>query len=71
MVIVCTEVKAMNNGITRWDKAWLPLVVAGGGVLGYYGYVSPEGVSFINESAPVLLAMGAQAALVLWRKNKA
>lgn len=61
----------MNNGFTRWDKAWLPLIVAGAGVLGFHGYVSAEGVSFITESAPALLAMGAQAVLVLWRKNKA
>lgn len=61
----------MNNGFTRWDKAWLPLVLAGAGVLGYQGWISAEGVSFITESAPALLAMVAQAGLVLWRKNKA
>ncbi len=61
----------MNKGFTRWDKAWLPLVVAGAGVLGFHGYVSAEGVSFITASAPALLAMIGQAGLVLWRKNKA
>jgi len=61
----------MNNGITRWDKAWLPLIVAGAGVLGYQGWVSAEGVSFITTSAPTLLAMVGQAVLVGWRKNKA
>ena len=60
----------MNEGFTRWDKAWLPLVVAGAGVLGYHGIVSPEGVNFITTSAPTLLAMIAQAVLVGWRKNK-
>ena len=61
----------MNNGFTRWDKAWLPLVIADAGVLGFHGYVSAEGVSFITQSAPALLAMIGQAGLVLWRKNKA
>ncbi len=60
----------MNNGFTSWDKMWLPLVVAGAGVLGFHGYVSAEGVSFITESAPTLLAMIGQAVLVGWRKNK-
>jgi hypothetical protein len=60
----------MNNGFTSWDKAWLPLVVAGAGVLGYHGVVSAEGASFITESAPTLLAMIGQAVLVGWRKNK-
>ena len=60
----------MNNGFTSWDKAWLPLVVAGAGVLGYQGWISTEGVSFITASAPTLLAMIGQAVLVGWRKNK-
>jgi len=61
----------MNNGFTSWDKAWLPLVVAGAGVLGYHGWISAEGASFITESTPTLLAMIGQAVLVGWRKNKA
>ena len=60
----------MNEGFTTWDKAWLPLVVAGAGVLGYHGVISPSEAGFVSDSAPTLLAMIAQAILVFARKNK-
>ncbi|NIT36967.1 MAG: hypothetical protein GTN49_10800 [candidate division Zixibacteria bacterium] len=60
----------MKDGFTSWDKAWLPLVVAGAGVLGYHGVISAEGANFITESGPTLLAMVAQAVIVFFRPNK-
>jgi hypothetical protein len=60
----------MNKGITSFDKAWVPLVVAGAGVLGFYGITSPEQTSWIADAAPAALAMIAQAVLVFWKKNK-
>lgn len=60
----------MNKGITSFDKAWVPLVVAGAGVLGFYGITSTEQTSWIVSAAPAGLAMIAQAVLVFWKKNK-
>lgn len=60
----------MNKGITSFDKAWVPLVVAGAGVLGFYGITSTEQTAWIVDAAPAGLAMLAQAVLVFWKKNK-
>lgn len=60
----------MNEGITTFDKAWLPFALAGVGVLGYHGIVSEEQASFLTQSLPALIPMAAQAVLVFWRKNK-
>jgi len=60
----------MNNGITSFDKAWVPFVVAGAGLLGYYGITSGEQTAWIADNVTAIIAMGAQAALVFWKKNK-
>lgn len=61
----------MNKGMTTFDKVWVPFVVAGAGVLGYYGITSGEQTAWVADNATVILAMAAQAVLVFWKKNKA
>lgn len=55
---------------TGFDKAWLPFVIAGVGVLVYHGFLTGEQGKVLGESiGPMAIAL-AQAILVFLFPNK-